>query len=58
MDLRTSRRPILCYRCGGIMRKRSDNPESYECECGYVIRRTNREESEKSLLAFREVELG
>ena len=57
MDLRIRRRPILCYRCGGIMRKTSDGPEIYGCECGYAIRRMNKKESELSLLAFKEIEL-
>jgi len=56
MDMGIKRRPILCYKCGGIMRKIGDEPESYECECGYAIRRANKEESELSLLAFREIE--
>jgi len=55
MDIGIKRRPILCYRCGGIMRKTSDDPECYECECGYAIRRVNKEESRLSLLAFREI---
>ena len=39
------------------MRKVSVNPECYECECGYAIRRATKEESELSLLAFREIEV-
>ena len=57
MDLRIRRRPALCYRCGGIMRKTGDSPEIYECECGYAVRRTSEEESELSLLAFKEIQL-
>ncbi len=45
-------RPFLCYKCGGIMKKTCDNPESYRCECGYTIRRVNRKEHENRLLAF------
>ena len=55
MDLRATRRPILCYRCGGIMRKTSDSPEIYECECGYALRRISKEESQLSPLAFKEL---
>lgn len=39
------------------MKKVSENPECYGCECGYAIRRTSKEESELSLLSFREIEL-
>ena len=36
---------MRCYECGREMRKVDDNPESYECECGYAIRRLTKEKS-------------
>ncbi len=36
---------MRCYECGRVMKKVSDSPESYECECGYAIRRLTKEES-------------
>ncbi len=30
---------MKCYECGKEMRKVSANPEIYECECGYAIKR-------------------
>ena len=56
MSLRADRRPTLCYRCGGIMRKTDSSPETYRCECGYAVKRLEKEESRLSLLAFREIE--
>lgn len=49
--------PRLCFRCGGVLRKTADDPESYECECGYAIRRVSGEKAEHSLLAFDEIGL-
>jgi predicted nucleic acid-binding Zn ribbon protein len=30
---------MRCYECGRVIKKVEDNPESYECECGFAIRR-------------------
>jgi len=36
---------MRCYECGRIMKRVDNNPESYECECGYAVRRLTKEES-------------
>jgi hypothetical protein len=34
---------MRCYEFGRVMRKVDDNPETYECECGYTVRRLTKE---------------
>jgi hypothetical protein len=36
---------MRCYEFGRVMRKVDDNPETYECECGYTVRRLTKEKS-------------
>ncbi|MEM2110857.1 MAG: hypothetical protein QXX08_03150 [Candidatus Bathyarchaeia archaeon] len=36
---------MRCPECGSILEKTDDNPESYECICGYAIRRLTTEKS-------------
>jgi len=36
---------MKCYECGRVMKKVDNLLESYECECGYAIRRLTVEKS-------------
>lgn len=36
---------MKCPACGKIMKKIDHNPDSYECECGYAMRRLTVEKS-------------
>ena len=37
---------MKCYECESTMKKTDDNPETYECDCGYAVRRLTKKKSE------------
>jgi rRNA maturation endonuclease Nob1 len=36
---------MRCYDCGRVMSKVDDKPETYECKCGYTVRRLTKEKT-------------